>query len=134
LVDWPSPIVAVGLEAGKAVPYPGGSIESDFGPASNHPVGAVYRAYREMQSEPSIPAQSVLSALYSTNAEADYFKLSQPGTIEVSPEGRTTFRASANGRHRYLIVDPAQTDTVTKAFVALATARPSAGRGGPARN
>ena len=134
LADWPSPIVAVGLEAGKAAPYPGGSIESDFGPTSNHPVGAVYRVYREKQSEPSIPAQSILAALYATNAEADYFKLSQPGTIEVSPEGRTTFRASANGKHRHLILDPAQTDAVTKAYVALATARPSAGRGGPARN
>ena len=133
LADWPTPIVSIGLETAKALPYPGESLESDFA-ATNHPVGASWRAYREIQPEPSIPAQSILSAHYATNSTAEYFKLSQPGTIEASADGRTTFRASANGKHRHLILDASQKDVVTRAFVALATARPSTGRGGPARN
>jgi hypothetical protein len=102
----------------------------------NHPLIAAYRAYRAGRDpEPAgVPSQAVLAALYAANPAANYFTMSQPGTIDVSDDGRTRFKESPNGNHRYLIVDPAQKETITKAFIALATARPATGRGGPPRN
>lgn len=130
LADWPTPIVAIGVEAGNAAPFPESSIESGLASIPNHPVVAAYRAYRETESR-SISTQGVLAALYASNANADYFKLSSPGTIEVTAEGQTRLRESAAGKHRYLIVDPSQKERITEAFVALATIRPGTGRGGP---
>jgi len=134
LADWPSPIIAVGVEAGKAVAYSNAVFESDFGQATNHPVGVAYRTYREGQADPQISAQSVLAALYAADSAADHFKLSQSGSIEVSSDGRTVFRASSSGKHRHLLMDTAQKDAIAKAFVTLATTRPAGGRGGPARD
>jgi len=135
LTEWPSPVVAVGIEAGEAVPFPARSIETDFAPMPNHPLIAAYRAYRAGQNpEPAgFSSQSVLAALYAANPGAAYFTMSPPGTIDVSDDGRTRFKESSNGNHRYLIVDPAQKESITKAFIALATTRPATGRGG-ARN
>src|SRR5262249_45999485 len=103
--DWPSPIVAVGIEAGSAAPYPDQSIEADYSWSPNHPIVAAYRAYREKQEQTSgatgVRSQAVLAALYAANTNADYLKVSQPGTIEVSDDGRTRFRESACGIHRY---------------------------------
>jgi inosine-uridine nucleoside N-ribohydrolase len=139
LAEWPSPIVAVGLEAGDAVPFPDESIETDFASQPNHPVVAAYRAYRAAQAPEGagpggVPTQAVLAALYATNPNANYFSLSPPGTIEVSDDGHTRFKESAGGNHRYLILDSAQKESIKRAFVALATARPPTGRGGPPRN
>ena len=139
LAEWPSPIVAIGVEAGNAAPYPHQSIESDLASTPNHPIAAAYRAYREEQSGAvaagaGVPAQAVLAALYAANPAAEYFKLSPAGTIEVADDGQSHFKELANGNHRYLIVDPAQKDSLTQAFIALAAVRPAAGRGGPPRN
>jgi inosine-uridine nucleoside N-ribohydrolase len=136
LAEWPSPVVAVGVEAGETVPFPSRNIETDFASMPNHPLIAAYRAYRAGQDpEPAgVSSQAVLAALYAGNPNADYFTLSPTGTIDVSDDGRTRFKESPNGNHRYLIVDPAQKETITKAFIALATARPATGRGGPPRN
>jgi purine nucleosidase len=138
LADWPSPIVAVGMEAGSAAPYPDQSIEADFDWSPNHPIVVAYRAYREKQEQGSgatgVPSQAVLAALYAANTNADYLKVSQPGTIEVGDDGRTRFRESAGGSHRYLLIDAAQKESVTQAFTSLAAARPTAGRGTPPRN
>jgi inosine-uridine nucleoside N-ribohydrolase len=130
--EWPSPIVAVGVEAGNAVPYPDRSIDNDFSWTPNHPVAAAYRAYREThRGAEAAPAQAVLAALYAANPNADYWKLSPMGVIEADDDGRTRLRESAVGSHRYVIVDAAQKKTVTQAFIALAAARPGAGRGVP---
>jgi hypothetical protein len=131
VTDWPTPIVAVGVEAGRAAPYPGMKLESDLAAIENHPVAAAYNA-----SKPGdVATQAVLAALYASNAGADYFKLSPLGSIEVSDDGRTRLRESASGKHRHLIVEPAQKDRITDAFVALATAKPATGgRGAPTRD
>jgi hypothetical protein len=104
LAQWPTPVVAVGMEVGAAVTYPAHSIESDFAWAA---------------------------ALFAANQKEDYFKLSQPGTIEVLADGRTRFSPSPSGKHRYLIADPAQKERVVRAIVELASAKPvaPAGRG-----
>jgi len=121
--QWPGPIVAAGMEVGNALPYPGSSIETDFAWSPAHPIVEAYRAYRRMPYD--APAQAMAAALYAANPTADYFRLSDRGTIEVSADGRTKFTRSENGSHRYLIVDPAQEDRVRKAYVEAASARPS---------
>jgi hypothetical protein len=65
--------------------------------------------------------------------DGNHFTLSEPGTITVRDDGRTEFAPAANGRHRYLIVDPAQKDRVTRLYAELVTAEPARrpARGGP---
>jgi hypothetical protein len=60
--------------------------------------------------------------------------LSDPGTISVLDDGRTRFTPSADGRHRYLIVDPPQKERILSLYTAMVSAppapRPGRGRGG----
>jgi hypothetical protein len=71
------------------------------------------------------------AALYAANQKEGYFKLSDPGTIDVLADGRTRFVPLANGKHRYLIADSEQKERVAKAYTALAGTKPTppAGRG-----
>ena len=127
---WPTPIVAVGTEAGSALPYPGRSIESDFTWSAGHPIVEAYRAFRPMPYD--APSQAVIAALYAGNRTEDYFQLSEAGTIQVLDDGRTHFVRSPAGRHRYLIPDLSRKDRIIQAFTALASSKPTppAGRGG----
>jgi hypothetical protein len=120
---WPTPIVAVGTEVGAAVPYPAQSIEADFSWAPAHPVVEAYRANKAMPYD--APAPAVIAALYASNPSADYFHLSEPGIISVAGDGKTTFTPSPTGKHRYLLLDSAQKEQVTKDFTALASAKPA---------
>ena len=70
------------------------------------------------------PAHAVAAALYASNQKDGYFQLSVPGTIQVLDDGRTQFTPSDSGRHRYIIVDPAQKDRIVKAFTTLVSAKP----------
>ena len=130
--EWPTPIVAVGSEVGEALPYPGASIETDFAWSPAHPVVDAYRAFKPMPYD--APAPALAATLYAVHPEAGHFKLSEPGTITVLEDGRTRFTAEADGKHRYLIVDPAQKDQVIGLYTSLASAqpapRPGRGRGG----
>jgi hypothetical protein len=120
---WPTPIVVVGTEVGNAIPYPAQSIEQDFAWAPAHPVVAAYRANKEMPYD--APAQAVIAALYVANKTADYFRLSEPGTISVANDGKTAFTPSPEGKHRYLMVDVAQKELITKDFTTLASGKPA---------
>ena len=120
--EWPTPIVASGFEVGNTLQYPAASIENDFGWTENHPVADAYRAYEKMPYD--APTWDLTSVLYAVRPEAGLFKLSEPGTIAVSGDGNTKFTPGATGRHRYLILDPAQKERIVKIFVELATAKP----------
>jgi len=129
--EWPTPLVAVGSEVGTALPYPGSSIEKDFAWATApHPVVDAYRAFKPMPYD--APAAALAAVLYAVHPGDDYFKLSEPGTISVLDDGRTQFTAGAEGKHRYLIVDPAQKDRVIKLYTDMVSAAP-APRGGRGR-
>ena len=108
--EWPTPIVAVGSEVGDALPYPGASIEKDFAWSPAHPVVDAYRALKPMPYD--APAAALAAVLYAVHPDDGYFKLSDPGTISVLDDGRTRFTPAADGKHRYLIVDPAQKERV----------------------
>jgi hypothetical protein len=132
LAEWPTPIVMVGTEVGEALPYPGSSIELDLAWSPAHPVADAYRAFRAMPYD--APASALAATLHAVHPTQNYFKLSEPGTISVSDDGRTRFTPGAGGAHRYLIVDPARKDEVIKLYTELVSARPAprpGRRGGP---
>ena len=125
--DWPAPIVAVGQELGAALPYPGATIDADFAWSPHNPVAEAYKAFRPMPYDAS--TQAMAAALYAVGVASDskdeFFRLSEPGTIEVSDDGRTKFVPSASGRHRYLIAQPSSKEVIITAYRALASAKPA---------
>ena len=121
--DWPTPIVAVGAEVGDALAYPGASIDKDFAWSPVHPVVDAYRAFKTMPYDASAPA--LAAVLYAVMPDENYFTLSEPGTISVLDDGRTRFAPQADGKHRYLIVDPAQKARVLTQYTSLVSAQPA---------
>lgn len=122
LAEWPGPVVACGSEVGAALPFPAAALERDFAWSQAHPVADAYRAYRPMPYD--APADALAAALYAVHPMENYFRLSEPGTIRVATDGRTRFSPAADGKHRYLLVDPAQKDRVMKVFEEVASAKP----------
>jgi len=126
--EWPGPIVAVGSEVGTAIPFPAASLDKDFSWAPAHPVVDAYRAAKPMPYDAASPA--LAAALYAVRPQETYFKLSDPGVLSVE-NGRVRFKPSADGKHRYLIADPAQKDRVLTAYTELASTKQVPRRGRP---
>ena len=122
--EWPTPIVMVGAEVGDALAYPAASIEKDFAWSPAHPVVEAYRAFKPMPYD--APAPALAAVLYAVQPDEGYFTLSEPGTITVLDDGRTRFAPQAGGKHRYLIVDPAQQARVMTQYTSLVSAPPAA--------
>jgi hypothetical protein len=120
--EWPTPIFTSGTEIGKALEFPGASIDKEFALIPDHPVAAAYRAFRPMPYD--APAMDVAAALYAGRPKENYFKLSGPGTISVRDDGRTVFTPSPQGKHQYLIADPGQKQKILETCVQLASAKP----------
>ncbi len=120
--QWPTPIVAVGQEIGSALLYPGASIERDFSWSPAHPVADAYRAFRPMPYD--APSTALAAVLYAVHAKENYFKLSEPGTISVQDDGRLKLTPSPEGKHRHLILDPAQSERIVQIYTAMASAKP----------
>ncbi len=123
-------MVTVGREVGEALLFPGASIERDFGWAPNHPVADAYRAYKAMPYD--TPARAAAAALFAIRPQYEGFKTSDAGTIRVMDDGGMQWTASAEGKHRRLMVDASMKDQTIQALVELASAKPPApgGRGG----
>jgi inosine-uridine nucleoside N-ribohydrolase len=122
LAEWPTEIIVAGFEVGSALPFPGASIEKDFAWSHAHPVVDAYRAADTMPYDAG--TWDVTAVLQAVRPGEKYFKLSDPGVIQLADNGASTFTAKSGGKHRHLIVDPAQKDRVTQAFVELASAKP----------
>lgn len=120
--EWPTPIVASGLEIGNAILYPAVSIERDYRYVENHPVVDAYRAYKKMPYDRQ--TWDLTAALYAVRPDRGYFSLSPPGQISTDEKGRTLFAESPGGKHRYLIVDDTQRVRVLEALVQLASQPP----------
>jgi len=120
--EWPTPIVASGYEVGEPLRFPAVAIEKDFAWAPHHPIVDVYRAHKPMPYD--APTWAMSAMLYAVRPQEGYFKLSDPGTISVLDDGRTRFTASADGKHRYLILDPAQKDRILQTYTEVASAKP----------
>jgi len=121
--EWPTPIVASGYELGKELLFPAESIENDFAWAPNHPVVDAYRAYKPMPYD--APTWDLAAVLYAVRPGSGFFRLSEPGTISVLSDGSTRFSAAAAGKHRYLILDPAQKENILKTYREIVSAKPA---------
>jgi hypothetical protein len=127
---WPGPIFLVGKEIGDAVRFPGASIETDLSWTPAHPVADAYRAYRSMPYD--APSGAMAAVLQAVRPNEGYFRLSDPGTVAVRDDGTTWFTPSPGGKHRYLVLDPAQRERVTATYREIVSLRP-AGRPRPFR-
>jgi hypothetical protein len=122
LAEWPSPIVFAGREVGNALRFRGAGIEKDFAYAPTQPVAAAYRVAGTMPYD--APAASLAAMLYAVRPDEGFFNLSPSGTVRINDNGSTEFFPSASGRHRFLIVDPAQSERVLKTYSELVSAPP----------
>ena len=120
--DWPTPIVYSGFEIGLAAPYPAVSIENDYEYVDHHPLKEAYILY--MPPPHNRPTWDLTSVLYGVYPDRGYFDVSPAGTVTVADDGLTTFSASDNGRHLYLIMSPEQKIRVTEALVQLSSQPP----------
>ena len=123
--EWPGEVIVSGFEIGAALRYPASSIEKDFSwvtPEKPHPVVEAYRAAEQMPYDAG--TWDMTAVLQAVRAKENYFKLSEPGVVQVDAEGRTKFTPSSKGKHRILSVDAAQKDRVVQAFTELASAKP----------
>jgi inosine-uridine nucleoside N-ribohydrolase len=121
--EWPTPIVAVSSEVGEQARFPGAVIEKGFPWAPSHPIIDAYKAFQPMPYD--APTTSLAAALYAVRPEEGYFQLSEPGTITVAEDGGTKFTPSADGKHRYLTLDPAKQELVVKTYADIVSAEPA---------
>jgi inosine-uridine nucleoside N-ribohydrolase len=122
LSDWPGAIVACGSEIAEQISFPGASIERDFGWAPYHPIVEAYRAFKPMPYD--TPAWETAAALYAVRPDAGYFTLSAPGRISIDDSGTTRFEETAEGNHRYLILDESKRHEIVNAMTDLASTEP----------
>ena len=114
--QWPGEIVASGLEIGEAMKFPAARIEKDFAWAADHPVVDAYRTYMKMPYDRQ--TWDLTAVLYGVRPAGGYFDLSPPGRITADDAGRTSFRADAGGKHRYLVLTEAQRARTLEAWSA----------------
>ncbi len=101
--EWPSPIVIASDEVGRALPFPGASIEKDFAWAKEHPIVDAYRAFKPMPYD--APAPALAAALYAVRSKENYFKVT-------------------GSKPQRLVVDSEQKDRVLLAYTELISAEP----------
>lgn len=122
MAEWPVEIVFSGFEIGRSILYPARSIEADYGYVENHPVAEAYRLYQKMPYDR--PTWDLTSVLYAVRPDRGYFSLSEPGRVTVDAAGKTSFQPSAQGRHRYLIVNDPQRAATREALIQLSSQPP----------
>jgi inosine-uridine nucleoside N-ribohydrolase len=115
----PVPILFSGFEIGNAILYPADSIEKDFAATPNHPLAEAYKRYMKMKMPYDRPCWDLTAVLEAVRPENDYFRHSSKGTVTVRADGRVGFRADAQGRHQYLILNEERKDAVKRLFVEL---------------
>ena len=120
--EWPTPVVICGKEIGAALPYPGASIGKDYAWAQAHPVVEAYRAFQPMPYDAQ--ASDMAAVLYAVRPQDKFFQVSEPGTVTVGEDGGIDFAVSVNGKHRRLLLDPAQKERILKTYVEIASAKP----------
>ena len=122
IAGWPTPIVFSGFEIGDMIQFPSVNIRNDFNYVKQHPLKESYHYYRGLDK--SQATFDLTSVLYAVRPNHGYFDLSEPGTVVLDAEGRTTFEPGANGKHRYMIVSEAQIAKVVEALCLLSSEPP----------
>ena len=121
--EWPTEIVVSPFEVGRAIKYPGESIENDFTWAPKHPMVEAYKAYLPMPYDR--PTWDLTSVLYAVEGDS-WFTMSEPGRIEITQEGSSVFTPCPDGNVRYMKVDDAQCAAILGRFKEVITSQPKA--------
>ena len=122
--EWPSPVVAVGMEFGETLRFPGpDALAAKLTWTERHPILDAYRAAGAAVE--GAPTRALAAALYAARPEEGYFKLSEPGRISIGADGKASFTPGGHGRHRYLIFDPEQKQRVAEAYLELVSNEPA---------
>ena len=121
LAEWPAPVVFVPAAVGAAAPYPAASIDTDFAWSPAHPLVDAYRAAGTMPYDAAAP--ELAAVLHAVREKDKPFGLSDAGTVTIADDGTARFAAGA-GKHRQLVLDPAQREKILKTYIELVTAKP----------
>ena len=122
IAGWPTPIVFSGFEIGDMIHYPPVNIRNDYNYVKQHPLKESYHYYRGLDK--SQATFDLTSVLYAIRPNHGYFDLSEPGTVVLDADGRTSFEPDANGKHRYLKVSETQIAKVCEALCLLCSEPP----------
>lgn len=120
--NWPTPIIWSGFEVGLAIRYPAVSIERDFRYRKRHPIRESYQAYVPTPHER--PTWDLTSVLHVARHDRGYFGISDPGTVTVHDDGKTTFEPEPQGRHQFLTLAKESIRRLQEIFAALASEPP----------
>jgi inosine-uridine nucleoside N-ribohydrolase len=120
--EWPTPVVVSPFELGVQINYPATSIENDFHWDRLHPMVEAYKAYLPMPYDR--PTWDLTALLRVAEPDSVWMNTSVAGTISVDDEGYTSFRATDEGRHRYLSVTEQQIEPMKNYFIRLITQKP----------
>jgi len=122
IADWPTPAVFSGFEIGDKIQYPAINAQHDYNYLKQHPLKEAYRYYRGLEN--SQPTFDLTSVLYVARPNHGYFDLSEPGTVVLDENGRTSFKPDPNGKHRYMKVSATQIAKVQEALTLLCSEPP----------
>jgi len=122
IAEWPTPVVFSGFEIGDMIQYPAISMQNDYNYVQHHPLKVAYHYYRGLEN--SQPTFDLTSVLYAVRPDRGYFDLSEPGTVIVDENGRTTFKPDVNGKHRYMKISATQIAQVQEALCLLCSEPP----------
>lgn len=117
------PILWSGFEIGLNLTYPHQSILKDYRYVQHHPVAQAYIAYiPPPHDRPTWDLTSVLAAI---RPDRGYFDVSKPGKVTISDDALSRFEEDPQGKHRYLILNPATVERTREALVQLSSQPPS---------
>ena len=123
--EWPTPVIWSGYEIGVAAPFPHQAIEEDLNYTPHHPLKEAYLLYSPPPHDrPTWDPAAVLFAVY---PDRGYFDLSPAGNVIVENDSATLFRPSkkgVEGKHSFMVMNPAQASRVQEAIVQLCVEPP----------
>jgi inosine-uridine nucleoside N-ribohydrolase len=116
------PILWSGFEIGLNLTYPHQSILKDYRYVPHHPVAEAYIAY--IPPPHDRPTWDLTSVLAAVRPDRGYFQVSKPGKVTITDDALSLFEQDPQGKHRYLILDPAMAHRTREALVQLSSQPP----------
>ncbi len=117
----PVPVIASGYEIGDALLYPHTSIQNDFSNPEKNPLCVSYYNWGHMPYDRQ--TWDLTSVLVAVEPGEEYFSYSPCGTITIDSEGNSVFTQNEKGKHRYLILDSSNAESVVNKLVRVVTSK-----------
>lgn len=95
---WPTPVYYSGFEVGDSI-FTGSRLFTETEP--DNPVLNAYEDYVGWGNDRN--SWDITAAYYAVRGGDGLFGLSNPGNVEIKPDGSNEFHADANGTRRYLV-------------------------------